>query len=177
MPSAKYSLALIALAATGCVPFTGPDCIDETRGLSVHATLTSMLAQPLPGDTGRAHLSLLEARNHDSKRTTYQNIGWFVGSGLVRSRVTAVHVHDSANGRIVLNIPIDTTHGPPFVVTQTLQVQPYSGEMRWNDFYHLLGNGGAHVDVHTIDAPGGQLRGTLKPEYPNWREFNHAYCS
>jgi hypothetical protein len=173
----KHFIITAAALSTGCIPFTGPDCIDENRSLAVAARLTSSSPQPQATDTGSTRFSMSEARNHRSRRTTHQYIIWFVGSGLVRSNVTAVHLHEQATGRLLFNVPIDTTFGPAFVVTQVLQAEPYRGTVPWNELYDILGNGRAYVDIHTRDQPNGQLRGTLVPEYPNWRDFVHSYCS
>ena len=88
-----------------------------------------------------------------------------------------MHVHEAASGRLLFNVPIDSTFGPRYVITQQLQAQPYAGSVPWEEFYDLLGSGSTYVDVHTLDHPDGQLRGTLRPEFPNWREFIHSYCS
>ena len=170
-------LAPLCVTLASCLGLSGPDCIDETRGLSVRAQLTSALPQPLPGDTGSAHVSLSEGRNAQSGATSYRDVTRFVGSGLTRSRVTAIHVHEQGTDRLLFSIPIDTTSGPPYVITQTFTRQPYAGATIWTELYELMGNERTYVDVHTLDSPNGQLRGVLRREYPNWRDFTHAYCS
>jgi hypothetical protein len=178
MPIMGKHLIVAALAlSTGCISLSGPDCIDENRSLAVAAQLASTSPDPQPADTGSVHFSFSESRNHRSKRTTWQYMTWFVGSGLVRSQVTAVHLHEQTTGRLLFNVPIDTTFGPAFVVTQVLQAQAYQGPLPWKELYEILGNGRAYIDVHTRDRPAGHLRGALEPEYPNWRDFIHSYCS
>ena len=167
---------LLALAACD-LPFVGPDCIDETRSLSVRARLASTAPDAAPADTGVAGLSFSESRNHRTERTSSRSVTWFVGSGLQRGTVTAVHVHEEATGRLILDVPIDSTYGPPFVITQVFQAQPYTGTVAWNEAYQMLGEGRAYVDVHTTARPLGQLRGRLEPTSPEWEPFVHAYCS
>src|SRR5687768_1874190 len=72
---------LLALAACN-LPLGGPDCIDETRSLSVSGRLASIAPNAAPGDTGVAGLGFTESRNHSSKRTTRQDVLWSVRSGL-----------------------------------------------------------------------------------------------
>jgi hypothetical protein len=172
-------LALLAVCVpiAGCRGWFGPDCKDETRTVIASVRLTSMLASPLPDDTGRASLNLHEARDAVTKSNTARDIMWFAGSGLDRSRVTAIHVHELDTNRLLFTMPIDSAFGPRYVITQVFTRQPYTGSVRFSEFYELVGNEKTYVDVHTIDYPDGQLRGVLRPEYPNWRNFVHHYCS
>jgi len=165
------------LAAAGCdIPFVGPDCIDESRSLSVSTALMAPTADATPSDTGTATFSLTESRNHRSKRTSRRDMTWSVRSGLTRGTVTAVHVH-AVGGVLLFDVPIDSTSGPPSVITQVFQGQPYSGPVGWDELYQALGEGRAYVDVHTTARPVGQLAGLLQPVFPNWQSFTHAYCS
>jgi hypothetical protein len=102
---------------------------------------------------------------------------WFVESSLTRSRVTAIHVHEIGSNRLLYTVPIESMSGPPNVITQVFTRQPYSGPVEFTELYELVGNERTYIDVHTLDHPAGQLRGTLKPENPNWSNFTHADCS
>jgi hypothetical protein len=167
----------MSVALTGCLFTSGPDCIDETRSVSTTARLASVLTDPSPGDSGTANVSLHEARNHRSKAISARELTWFVGSSLVRAGVTAVHVHEETTDRLLLTIPIDTTAGPPFVITQVFTRRPYTGSVNWTELYDLVGNERTYVDVHTSANPAGHLRGALNRVNPNWQTFTHAYCS
>ncbi len=167
----RFFLA-IPLLSLGCdVPFVGPDCIDETRSLSVTAQL--LVAGP-----GVAGFSLGESRNHRTGRTSRRDVTWSVrSSGVARSSVTAIHVHETGTGILLLDVPIDTTSGPPPVITQAFEGRPYAGATDWNTLYQTLGEGRAFVDVHTTTHPEGLFGGGLEPEYPSWERFTRAYCS
>lgn len=164
------------LAATGC-GVSGPDCRDETRSVSAATALTSMLAAPLASDTGTASISLHEARNYRSKATSTREIMWFVSSGLVRSGVTAVHLHEVGSGRLLFTLPIDAGSGPPYVITQVFTRQTYDGAVDFAAVYELVGTGGTYLEVHTSEHPDGRLRGTLQAQSDSWREFTHSFCS
>jgi hypothetical protein len=167
----RSSLLMPLLALAACdVPFVGPDCIDETRSLSVSTQLT--VAGP-----GIAGFSLSESRNHRSKRTSRRDVTWSVRSGVPRSTVTAIHVHESGTGHLLVDVPIDTASGPPPVITQVFQGQPYAGPTDWDTLYQTLGEGRAFVDVHTTTRPEGLFGGGLEPESPDWQGFSRAYCS
>jgi hypothetical protein len=101
---------------------------------------------------------------------------WFVGSGVQRATVTAVHVHEAGTDRLLLDVPL-TPVGPEYVVTQVFEQQPYAGAVPWDDAYGMLGAGRAYVDVHTTTRPSGHLHGTLQVQSPDWASFHHAYCS
>ena len=166
-----------ALLSAQCTALSGPDCIDETRGITVTARLSGTGSPSMPADTGSVFLGLMESRNHDSKRTSYRNVNWLVGTGVPRSTVTAVHFHDKASGNIVFTVPVDSAFWPPYIVTRAIEPVAYTGALEWNSFYDLLGNGSVYVDVHTPAAAGGRLQGDLGSMYPDWREFKHSYCS
>ena len=135
-----------------------------------------MLTGTAPGDTGTAAVSMSESRNHRTKRTSSRGVMWFAGSGLPRETVTAVHVHEEGTGRLVLDVPL-TPVGPPSVITQVFEQQPYAGAVPWDDAYRMLGEGRAYVDVHTAGQSQPRLRGTLQPQSSGWHDFFHAYCS
>ena len=102
---------------------------------------------------------------------------WFAGSGLDRSQVTAVHVHETGSDRLLVNLPIDSAFGPRYVITQVFTRQPYTGSEDFVSLYELVGTERTYVDVHTIDQPMGRLRGVLRPDFQNWRAFVHNNCS
>jgi hypothetical protein len=169
--------AVVLLGLTGCFRMSGPDCRDETRSLAVTARLISTVPMGAASDTGRAHIALYEARNARTKSTAAREILWFVGSGLDRADVTAVHVHEEGTGRLLFTVPLEFTQAPPFVITQVFTRQRYAGAVEWNDLYSALGNERAYVEVHTGAHPEGQLRGAVRRDHPNWQTFTHAYCS
>jgi hypothetical protein len=173
-PSAVF---LCVLALTGCNLSSGPDCIDETRGLVVSARLGSVAANPLVSDTGSAQINLFEARNASSKATSARELTWFVGSGLNRANVTAVHIHELDTDRLLFTIPLDPATGPPYVIAQVFTRVPYNGALSWTDLYELLGNERAYIDIHTTQVPQGPLRGPLRRDNTNWQTYTHAYCS
>lgn len=178
MTEARVPLLLaFCLAVTGCFGVSGPDCRDETRSLSATTTFASMLATPLASDTGTASISLHEARNHRSKATSAREIMWFVSSGLTRSGVTAVHLHETGSGRLLYTIPIDPGSAPSNVITQVFTRQPYDGAVDFEEVYELVGTGRTYVDVHTSAHPDGQLRGTLQAQGDSWQTFTHSFCS
>ena len=170
-------LIIVCFALTGCSLTSGPDCIDETRNLATGAKLSSIAANPLPGDSGSAFLDLHEARSHRTKANSAREVMWFVGSSLDRSGVTAVHVHEKNTDRLLFTIPIDTLSGPRYVITQVFTRQPYAGPVAWSELYGLIGMERAYVDVHTTGSPGGHLRGDLRSESPDCQTFFHLYCS
>lgn len=164
-------------AFTACHRISGPDCRDETRNLAVRAHLTTVVTPSQPSDTGSAVLSLHEARNAVTNATSAREVLWFVGSGLDRARVTAVHVHEEQTNRLLLDIPLANPSGLPYVITQVFTRRAYTGTVGWTELYDLIGSGRAYVDVHTTDHPAGHLRGGLQIETPGWQTFTRAYCS
>lgn len=175
----KHWCVLLAgwIVLTSCGGTSGPDCQNETRSLGVTAKLTSFVPGAQPTDTGSAHLSLHEARNFETKATAERGLTWFVGSGLARTGVTAVHVHEQGTDRLLFEIPIGPLDGPAFVIAQVFTRRPYTGSVDWAEVYQLIGTEKTYVDVHTNQHPNGQLRGTLRPENANWTAFTHAFCS
>jgi hypothetical protein len=172
-----FLAACSALVVARCIPFSGPDCIDETRGLSVSARLMGTGSPAMPRDTGEVSMGVLEARNHRSKRTSRRQVTYIVGSGVPRSTVTAVHLHEKVTDRVIFDLPVDSAFWPAYVVTRTINPVPYTGPLSWDQFYNLLGDGSVYVDVHTPAAAGGRLRGDLSTLYPDWQNFTHSYCS
>jgi hypothetical protein len=159
----------------------GPDCIDETRGFSVEATLSTPGVSASESDSGKGHLSFLESRNARSKRTSAQELTWHVRANrLQRSTVTAVHVHARDGDQLLIDIPRDTLDSPPNVITNTYTRRPHPGSpLPWVDLFELIGSGGAYLDVHSAGSVAPVLRGDLTQPPPtrDWRTFFHAYCS
>jgi hypothetical protein len=181
-------IALSAAAASiSCsIPLLtgGPDCIDETRGFSVEATLSTPGVSASESDSGFAHLSLSEARNARSKRTSAQELTWHVRANrLQRSTVTGVHVHAREGNQLLITIPRDTLDSPANVITNTYTRRAHPGSpLPWVQLYELIGSGGAYLDVHSAGSVAPVLRGDLTqpPQLPpdrDWRAFFHAYCS
>lgn len=63
---ARGALPALVLAATGCAVLSGPDCIQEYRGVSAAAHLVDLTTAS--ADTGRAFLSLSHVRNARTSR-------------------------------------------------------------------------------------------------------------
>ena len=168
---------ILALSAGACASLSGPDCIDETRSLSVTARLSSVEASAVRGDSGTAQVFLFEARNYKTKRLSARDIMWFAGSGLDRSAVSGIHIHEKGTDRLLFDIPLEPIGPTRYVITWLSARRPYTGATGWNELYEILGNERAYVDVHTLTHPNGQLRGEFTLDFPNWQSFEHAYCS
>lgn len=172
---ANVALPALLLAATGCAVLSGPDCINEYRGVSAAAHLIDLTAAS--ADTGRAFISLSHERNARTKRTASRGVVYFASSTLPRESVTAVHVHATANDALLYSFPL-TPIGPDFVITQNFTNEPYpaSGAVAFDDIFEKIDRGQAYVDVHT-GTVGSRLRGVLVNEHPGTSGWQHAYCS
>jgi hypothetical protein len=177
----RRSLFLAPLFLAGCrLPFGGgPDCIDETRGFDV----TAAIAGPdlsVASDSGTAFLHLFESRNASSKRTSAEEMTWNVRApGVVRAEVTSIHVHERANGQLLIQIPIDTLESPAITNTYTRQPAP-AHTVSWANLYQLVGDDRTYIDVHVAGPSPRVLRGDLSRQGDasrDWRAFVHAYCS
>ena len=172
-------IGLFAVLLSGCLGLTGPDCVNETRFVAVRGALA--LAGS-PADTGTASIDLDEARNHRTKNTASREIMYFVRAPNVdRSQVTAIHVHQKSDDRLFFSVPIDTL-ASPVAITTTYTRQPFPGSaVPWTEIYETVGSGGAYLDVHVGGAQPRVLRADLaRPAdaaVPDWRAFQHAYCS
>jgi len=173
VPEAPLSGWLVFTA--GCSLIAGPDCINEDRSVSAEAHLVD--ATVATADTGRAVISLAQERSYRTKRTANRGVIYFASSTLLRTSVTAVHIHATANDALLYVFPVTPT-GPEFVITQnfTNAEFPSSGPTTFDDLFSKLAGGQAYVDVHTGQtAP--RLRGTLVNQYPGNNSWLHAYCS
>jgi hypothetical protein len=78
--------------------------------------------------TGTAGVSLNEARHYLTKQTSDENFLWSVrASGIDRSTVAAVHVHERDTNLLLFQSPIENTNAPADVITQTFTVRPHNG--------------------------------------------------
>src|SRR5688500_19544237 len=96
------TLVLLLIAGGCALPLDG-GCINETRNLSLGGTLELTASA---GGTGTALVSLHEARHYRTKQTSDEEFLWSVrASGLDRSTVSAVHVHERETNRLLFQIP------------------------------------------------------------------------
>ena len=173
----KALTAVLLVIASGCaLPLDG-SCIDERRALSLEGTLEPTTAAVT--GTGTVLVGLQEARNHRTKRTSEQHFNWAVrATGIDRSTVTAVHVHERDTNRLLFQIPIENTNGPADVITLTFSPRPHNGIIaQWSEVYELLGSGRGYLDVHAGGASEPVMRANLTAQFANWREFIHSSCS
>lgn len=171
----KAVLPVFVLFASGCGLLTGPDCINEDRSVSAEAHLVNVISAT--ADTGRAFITLSEARNFRTKRTASLGVIYFASSTLPRASVTGVHVHANSDNAVLYSFPL-TPVGPDFVITQnfTNAEFPSTGGTTFDDIFNKVVGGQAYVDVHTEQA-APRLRGPLVNRNPGNTGWVHAYCS
>ena len=162
-------MSLLVIAGGCALPLDGR-CLDETRNLSLVGAL---------GSAGTATVALHEARHHRTQQTSAEEFLWSVrSSGIDRSTVSAVHVHERDTGRLLFAIPIENTNAPADVITQTFTRRPHNGAIAsWSEVYELLGAGRGYLDVHTAGSAAPLFRADLTPQNANWRDFSRASCS
>lgn len=132
---------VLLVTAAGCALPLDAGCINETRNLSLEGAL-----QPTDStmtSSGTALISLHEARNYRTKHTSDEDFLWSVrASGIDRSAVSAVHVHERDTNRLLFQLPLENTNAPADVITQTFTRRPHNGAIaQWSDVYELLGSG------------------------------------
>ena len=173
-----HVLAIVLLMiAAGCeLPFGG-GCLNETRNLSLSGALEPTTSAGAV--TGTAGVSLHEARHYRTRQTSEEHFLWSVrASGIDRSTVSAVHVHERGTDRLLFVIPIENMNAPADVITETSTMRPHNGAIaQWSEVYELLGAGGAYLDVHVGGSGNPALRANLTTQNSNWREFNRGNCS
>lgn len=89
--------------------------------------------------------------------------------------VTAAHIHSGApgtNGSIRLflyppqqgqTVPQVTTTERMILVTATVPASNVTG-IAYQELLNEMRSGGAYVNVHTVQFPGGEIRGTIRPQ-------------
>ena len=167
---------LLAITAGCALPLDG-SCINETRNLSLSGDLEPTGSAGT--GSGAALISLHEARDYQTKRTSEEHFLWSVrASGIDRSAVTAVHVHERDTNRLLFQLPIENTNAPADVITQTFTMRPHNGAIaQWSDVYELLGSGRAYLDVHVGGSSDPVMRAGLAAQNANWRDFIRGDCS
>ena len=170
------TIALLVIAA-GCENPFGGGCINETRNLSAAGALEPIA--PSGTITGIAAVSLFEARHYRTEQTSEEAFLWSVrASGIDRSTVSAVHVHERDTHRLLFQIPIENSNTPADVITQTFTRRPHNGAIApWPEVYELLGSGRGYLDVHVGGSGSPVMRADLVAQNANWRDFIHANCS
>ena len=168
---------VLLVIAAGCEHPLGGGCINETRNLSVAGALEPAAStEPI---TGTAAVSVHEARHYLTKHTSEQNFLWSVrASGIDRSTVSAVHVHERDTNRLLFQIPLENTNAPSDVITQAFTMRPQNGAIaQWSEVYELLGSGRGYLDVHVGSSSSPVMRANLAAQNASWREFTRANCS
>ena len=148
---------LPALVEIGCVS-TSPDCDFETRELEADATLSANSA------TGQALLHLFDTRFVERPNDGRDGLGWNVFGSVEKTSVTAIHVHETATGRVLIAIPIGGQFAQSGAqhITGAGTSAAYPGPVSFDEVFDLLGRSPAFVDIHTTDDASGQLRGDVR---------------
>jgi len=169
------TLVLMVIAGGCALPLDG-GCINETRNLSLGGTLEPTASA---GSAGTALVSLHEARHYRTQQTSGEEFLWSVrASGIDRSTVSAVHMHERETNRLLFQIPLENTNAPADVITQTFTRRPHNGAIaQWSEVYELLGSGRGYLDVHVGGSDNSVMRANLTAQNANWRDFLRANCS
>ncbi len=173
----RFLTIVLLVIAAGCEHPLGGGCINETRNLSLGGTLEPTASTETI--TGTVLVSLHEARHYRTRQTSGEDFLWSVrASGIDRSTVSAVHVHERDTNRLLFQIPLENTNAPAEVITQTFTRRPHNGAIaQWLEVYELLGSGRGYLDVHVGGSGNPVMRANLTAQNANWRDFIHADCS
>jgi CHRD domain-containing protein len=157
----RLLVPVFALALTGAVVSCGDDitALDQTfqEDATWQATLASEVAGVPATATGRSWL--VDKGN---------SIDFYMEYSGLTSNVTNAHIHRTATSAVMVQLPfVRQTSG---VVVSTIDVSAgvtdissEAGTQTVAEFRTLLANGGAYVNVHTVNNPGGEVRGTITP--------------
>lgn len=84
------------------------------------------------------------------------------------AEVTAAHIHEGEvgeNGPILVTLftadPPETFGGPAVLVTDTITAPDADVDMTMDELLDLMRSGGTYVNVHTVENPGGEIRGQI----------------
>ena len=162
--------------ATATTATASPSATPTATQVPPTATPTTIPPTQIPTQPANAPIQITLQGAQEVPPVTTSGTGTFRGtattaslaytlnaSGL-SSNVTAAHIHSGArgvNGPIVANI-ITTTTGTnsvsrSAVVTQADLIGPMAGNM--TAFMNALQAGTLYVNVHTVNNPGGEVRG------------------
>jgi CHRD domain-containing protein len=162
----RLLVPVVALALTGAIASCSDEITALNRSFEKDATWTATLASEVAGvpatATGRAWLV-------DRGNT----IDFYMDYSGLTSNVTNAHIHRTATSGVLIQLPfVRQTSG---VVVATIDVSAgvtdispsppgETGTQTVAEFRTLLGNGGVYVNVHTVNNPGGEIRGTINPK-------------
>ncbi|MGE3618556.1 MAG: hypothetical protein AB7L66_21985, partial [Gemmatimonadales bacterium] len=155
--SRRFALAslLLLAGAGGCLFPTGL-CRDETRAITVDATLTAVAGT----DTGRVYLSLFEARRGEGHASSEQSVVYSAIGSLDRTTVTAIHLHrgsPAGAGEVLYEFPL-VPGNVESVITNTYTREPYDGSTEFRNLFALLRDSTTSIDLHGAGpAPPAQI--------------------
>lgn len=156
-------LALLLVGAVGgCWP-TGPDCINETRNLTLEGTAA---------DGVRYFVALDEERHHASKQVVLRRITWAVSGSTGADPVTAIHLRHGATGPILANLPV--TPGVS-TISQGDAFDPGFLTVPFDEFFARLATQPIYGELITQQSPGGRSVTLVPVKFDN--PWVHAYCS
>jgi hypothetical protein len=142
----------------------------SSRSLFARGDLTG--AQVVPSvatpDSGRVELFLSD----DSE--DQDHVDWELRTSVPPSRFTAVHIHEGRSGetgRILQTLPAHLYQRPPSPYSLGGRVE-HASPPSMNELFALLRQGGAYVDIHTVDRADGVLRAQLTTYlFQDWNDY------
>lgn len=162
----RLLVPVFMLAVAGVLASCDDDIsgIDESfeEDATWEAALTSEVAGVPETSTGRAWF--IDRGN---------TIDYFIEYSGLTSNTTNAHIHRTATSGVMVQLPFvnQATSGTVIgtidmtrLVGGVNDVAPLeTGNQSAADFRTLLGNGGVYVNIHTVNNPGGEIRGTIVP--------------
>jgi CHRD domain len=159
----RLLIPALAIGLTGAIA----SCSDSTslsENFQDDATWTATLSAEAPGvtsaATGRAFFI-----DHGN------TIDYMIEYSGLTSNATNAHLHTTSNSNVYIQLPFvrqtaGTVFGSIDVSAGVVDVAPTpgpTGNQTVAELRSLLASGGLYVNVHTVNNPGGEIRGTVNP--------------
>ena len=161
MRLSKLKAVLVMVGATLQWSCGALGLCDEERSLSFEASLTPAAVVPPVTDAavGHAEVSLREARGSGSFRVLFVTVrGRAQGTTeqtIEPHHVVGIHIHEGdsgINGPVLRGVPLEPRGGG------TLTQASFDGGV---ELFDLMETRVTYLDVHTMQFPDGQVRGSL----------------
>ncbi len=156
----------VVMTVAAALVVMGTAAAAQAQVIQMHAILSGANETPAPGVLTGAFAHAIVTVNMDTKTVAWNIDVWNMPSG-----TNNAHFHvggPGLAGPTVVNIPfppnISNDYNLSGTATTASTLRPDQGIRSWDDFLQSLLGGQVYLNIHSVNFPGGEIRGQVHLE-------------